>query len=938
MTETLDLGEPRGVVHRSFSSEMRKSYIDYAMSVIVSRALPDVRDGLKPVHRRIVFGMDELKINASQPHKKSARIVGEVIGKYHPHGDSAVYLSMVRMAQPFSLREPLIDGHGNFGSLDGDSPAAMRYTEARMTRLAMTLTQDLDPAIVPFRPNYDSTEREPVVMPARFPNILVNGGIGIAVGMASSIPTHNLVESINACLLVLEDETVSLDKVLEVLPGPDFPTKGVILGRGGIRQAYEAGRGSIAMRGVARIEDRGRGRQQIIISELPYMVNKKDFVTRLHELATDKSPQAIQALQGITEVRDESDIEDMVRVVVDVKADADASVILNGISKHTDFRKNFGYNATCLDSRGRPREMPLLDILREFVQFRRQIVRARTQHELDGKRAEQIKQIGLFAAVSMIDEVVAIIRSSSDAETALVRLMQIDFPVNDTLRVMIQESDPDATPGEFFRLSDVQADHILKLQLRSLTALESEKIVDAVRQLQAEIRVCLEILGDIKVLSAVVAREMIEIRDKFGSPRITSIEEGDAEDLDDDSMVERKDVVVTLTKQGYVKRTELDLYRAQKRGGKGKIGMDTKDDDYVVSTIVCTTRTPLLVFTSNGQAYSIKAYRLTEAGANAKGRPIVNMIPHLADSGDRVTAILPLPEEREEFEHMSLVFITDFGTIRRNRVTDFLDLRKTGKIAMKLDSEDGGKLGRLVDVLLADDSQDVLIATSDGMSIRYPVSDVRVSVGRDSKGIRAINLRNNDKVVSAIVLTHTDADTLERDVYLSGGVKFVNSTALQNDAGEMRAIPAGITLTPAPDAENPDRVKLVLAPERSLQMQAEETMLLSVSQFGYGKRTSSHEYRVASRGGVGIAAAVLNDRTGSLAALIPVAETDGLVLVTDGGQTIRTKISQISVHGRNTRGVRLLSIPEGQSITGVARIQNDAGDDEPEDEATLIEG
>jgi len=936
MTDTLELPLPDGIVRRPYSVEMKKSYIDYAMSVIVSRALPDVRDGMKPVHRRIVYGMHELGITAGKPHKKSARIVGDVIGKYHPHGDSAVYGAMVRLAQDFSLREPLIDGQGNFGSLDGDPPAAMRYTEARMTRLAMSMVQDLSNSTVAFRPNYDGTEREPIVLPTRFPNLLVNGQIGIAVGMATMIPTHNLAESINACLAVLEDPQVSLDRILEIMPGPDFPTKGVILGRSGIRKAYETGRGSITMRGVARIEDRGRGRQQIVISEIPYLVNKKDLVEKIHELANDKSPQAIQALQGISAVRDESDIEDAVRVVIDVKADSDAAIVLNAICKYTAFQSNFSYNATCLDSRGRPREMGLIDILSEFVAFRRQIVRARTQHELDLKRAEQIKQIGLYAAVSMIDEVVAIIRSSADAETAQARLMQIDVPVNDTLRVMIEESDPDAKPGEFFRLSDVQADHILKLQLRSLTALESDKIVEMVKQLQGEIRACLEILGDARVLDGVVSQEMIEIREKFGNPRLTSIEEGEGDDLDDDSMVERKDVVVTLTHQGYVKRTEVDLYRAQRRGGKGRIGMETKDDDYVVSTIVCTTRTPLLVFTRNGQAYSLKTYRLPETGANAKGRPIVNVIPTLA-KGDAVTAILALPENAEEFAHKSLLFVTDFGTIRRNRVGDFQGMNKNGKIAMKLDAEDGGKLGQIVDVLLADDDQDVLIATSRGMSVRYPVTDVREFRGRDSRGNRAISLRDGDKVVSAIVLPHTDADTLERDVYLAGGVKYLSDSYLRNDTGELRPIPDGITMTPAPTDEAPDRVKLTLAPERSMQMQAEETMLLSVSSFGYGKRTSSHEYRVASRGGVGVAAAVLNERTGSLTALIPVDEHDGLVLVTDGGQTIRTRVSQISVHGRNTRGVRLLSIPEGQSIVGVARIQNDTDVDDVVEE-TLIEG
>jgi DNA gyrase, A subunit len=924
-----------GIKVNSFSDEMSRAYLDYSMSVIVSRALPDVRDGFKPVHRRIIYAMEQGKFTAGRPFNKAARIVGDVIGKYHPHGDQSVYHAQVRMAQPWSLRHTLIEGQGNFGSMDGDQPAAMRYTEVKMSRLAMDLIHDLHKGTVGWRPNYDGKEVEPVVLPARFPNILVNGGTGIAVGMATNIPTHNLREAIDACLLVLDNPGATLDDVMEIMPGPDFPTHGVIMGRGGIRKAYETGRGSIIVSGVATVEQAKRGREQIVITEIPYGVVKAQLITRIVELVHDKK------IEGISDVRDETgrgDEENKVRIVIDVKQDADGEIVLNHLRKLTDFQSSYGYNATCLDTLGAPREMPLMDILQEFVAFRRHTVRARTQFELDDTRASQIKQIGLYVAVSMIDEVVRVIRHSPDADAARVRLMEMDFPVDSELQEIILESDPDSERKDTMRLSDVQAKAILELSLRRLTGLERDNIIAQVLEYQKQIRVYLEILGNPDVLDGVVRREMEAIRETHGEPRRTVITTSEADEIDDESLVERKDVIVTLTNTGYVKRTEIAAYRAQRRGGKGRIGMETKEDDYVISTIVCTTRTPLLVFTSRGQVYSLKTFRLPEAGANAKGRPIINFIANGLAPGEKVTSLVPMPEDREAFAHKSLVFVTDFGTIRRNSVTEFMDIKKNGKIAMKLEAGDGGTLGRLVAVMLADNSEDVMISTHKGQSVRCPVDDVRVFRGRDSVGVRAISLKDQDFVVSACVLAHSDADSMERDVYLSDGIAFIREADLLDANNNPRVTAPSLSFEPKPTEEKPDRVMAVMSPDRMVEMRATESFLLTVSENGYGKRTSSHEYRVVSRGGLGIAAAAMTEKTGNLVACLPVEQEDGLVLVTDGGVTIRTRVADISVLGRSSQGVRLFDVADGQKIVGVARVPaDDDSDDGTEDQGQATE-
>ncbi|AOG03362.1 DNA gyrase subunit A [Bosea sp. RAC05] len=919
-----------------------QDYLDYAMSVIVSRALPDVRDGLKPVHRRIMYGMETGGYDANKPYKKSARIVGDVMGKYHPHGDQAIYFALVRLAQDFKVRHPLIDGQGNFGSMDGDPPAAMRYTESRMTRLAHFLTADIDKSTVDFKPNYDGKEKEPVVLPARFPNLLVNGQMGIAVGMAANIPTHNLGEVIDACLIVLDNEHATLDDLMQVMPGPDFPTAGIIMGRSGIRQAYLTGRGSIMMSGIAVIEEGKRGRNRIVITELPYDVNKTFLVEKIAEYVNmvakakvdDASVSQYRPFGGISDIRDESNQESM-RVVIDLKPDAEPAVVLNALRKYTDFQSTFGYNATCLNSKGQPNEMGLQQILTEFVAFRRECVTKRTIHELDEARGRQLKQIALYAAMDRIDQIIALIRSAEDDDEAASKLMQIDFAITEELATLIRDADPDAAPAATFRLSLPQANAILAVSLKQLSRMGRDKIANELRTIAATIRGLLPILSDRRVLDNVIRMEFMEIRDKHANKRLTRIETTEADEIDNEALIERRDVVVTLTSSGYVKRTELSAYRAQRRGGKGKTGMETKDDDFVISTSVCTTRTPLLAFTAKGHVYAIKAHRLPDANANAKGRPIVNFIE--LKPGDSVRSLVPLPEDRASLDNLNLLFVTDFGDVRRSRATDFSDLRRGGKIAMRLENEDGSSIGKIVSVLVARDDEDILLATASGQVIRFPIEDLRIIASNLSTGVRGISFKGKDGkdfVVDACILAHTDANWIERDLYLAKGTLFLKKGDLVNEQGESR-ITDNVTVEDAPEADKPDRVKVTLSVPRMAEMAAEERFLLTISALGYGKRTSSHEYRVTGRSGSGIVGAVINEGTGDLVTCLPVNDDDGLVIVTDGGQAIRTRVSDISSLGRATKGVRVFSLPEGQKVSGVARIASDDGAEEGlEDDGT----
>lgn len=887
---------PDGVRAVDIADQMATAYLNYAMSVIVSRAVPDVRDGLKPVHRRILYAMDERGYNASKPHRKSAQSVGYVMGTYHPHGDAAIYDSMVRMAQPWAQRHPLIDGQGNFGSRDGDKPAAMRYTEARLHRLAQSMTSDIDKDTVDWQPSYDGSTKEPKVLPARFPNLLVNGQQGIAVTMATSIPTHNLGETIDACLLVLERPDASLDDVLKVMPGPDFPTGGTIMGIGGIRQAYLTGRGSIRITGSAEIEEGKGGKHRIVITDLPYGASAKAFQERVAELIERK------VVEGVTDIRDESDRKHNLRVVVDLRRDVEPNVILNVLKKHTDLVSSFPYNATVLNSRGRPTEMPLLDILSEFVAFRRQVVRRRTIHDLNKARDSLHRQIGLYAAVSLVDEVVRTIRTSPDPESARARLMDMEFPTEGDFARLLAEADPDGEVGQVFRLSEIQARAILEMRLQKLTGMERDEIEASAREISGEINGHIAILNDKAILDSVVRNELEEVKAKFATPRLTVIEQQDWDDIDDEDLIERKDVVVTITKSGYVKRTELSAYREQKRGGKGRNGMETKDDDFVSTTLVCTTKTPLVFMTSRGIAHSLKAYRLPEGAPAAKGRPLVNFVP--LREGETISAVIAMPEDPAELEGKSLVFVTDFGTVRRNAAKAFWGINKAGKIAIKLEDDLGNPTGRLVSVLLGSDEDDVLVATRQGQCVRFPIDDVREVKSRSGIGVKAINLGNGNEVIGASVLRHFKATPQERDAYQAGGTTVSRS-------------------------EDGTEVHVTLAAERIAEMRASEEFLLTISGLGFGKRSSAYEYRTTNRGAKGIQAANINSITGPLVACFTVTDDDGLVLVTDGGQAIRVRAKDVRTTGRTARGVRMFKLPQGQKIVSVARISaDDIGDGE----------
>jgi DNA gyrase subunit A len=910
-----NVGRSDGIRDEFYEGVMNHAFVDYMMSVIVSRALPDVRDGLKPVHRRILYVMQKLGYHAGKAPNKCARIVGDTMGVYHPHGDSAIYEALVRMAQPWKQSANLIEGQGNFGNQDGDGAAAMRYTEARLTRVGHEVTSDVQGGTVDFRPNYDGKDREPVVLPARFPNILVNGGSGIAVGMASDIPTHNLAEAIDATLMLIDNPSATVDDVLAIMPGPDLPTSGIIMGRAKIREAYTTGRGSIPVVGVWKVEDMKRGRQQVVITEIPFDVLKGKLVEKIGDLVKEKR------LDGVSDVRDESSSREGVRVVIELRADASPEVVMATVKKSTEFQTTLKFNATCLSSKGEPREMGVVEILTEFVKFRREVVLRRTLRSLDEARDQQIKQIAYYSAVSRMDEVVALIRASRDTDEATVKLMGLDFDVDDDLAKIIIEADPDSVPAPTFRFTEVQAAAVLSLSLSKLTGMAREKIAEDLRQIDGEIRGLIQIVENQPVLDGVVRRELEEIKAKYKRPRRTQIIAAEADDIDEECLIERKDVVVTLTKTGYVKRTEMAAYRAQRRGGKGKSGMETRDDDFVIEARVCTTRTPLLVFTSRGQAHALKAWRLPDAPANAKGRPIVNFIDQLRE-GEKVTALVPLPEDRNEVEDTTLVFVTSFGSVRRNNISDFLDLRKGGKIAMPLEDENGVSIGALKAVLVARKDDDILLATSSGMCIRFPVEDLRVFQSRTSPGVRGIAFKRvGDEVVDACVLPHSDAAPVEREVFLAGGSAFFRRDRdFVNESGEPKALPVSIVVDEAPEEDKPDRVLASLTIDRMDAMRGEERLLLTVTENGYGKRSSSHEYRVSGRGGSGITGAEINERTGGMVSCLIVSDGDQLMLMTDGGQAIRTQVSSLSILGRSTRGVKLLSVPDGQKIASVALV------------------
>jgi DNA gyrase subunit A len=886
---------------------MKRSYLDYAMSVIVARALPDARDGLKPVHRRILYSMHENGYEWNKPYRKSARVVGDVIGKYHPHGDQAVYDALVRMAQEFSMRLPLIDGQGNFGSVDGDPPAAMRYTEVRLEKVAEALVEDLDKDTVDFVANYDNSEREPVVLPARFPNLLVNGAGGIAVGMATNIPPHNLGEVIDGAIALIDDPGLSIDDLIKIIPGPDFPTGGVILGRAGIRAAYHLGRGSITVRGKHHMETLRREREAIVITEIPYQVNKANMVERIGELVRERK------IEGIAELRDESD-RDGYRVVIELRRDAEPDVVLNQLYRFSTLQSSFPANVVALDG-GRPLVMSLKDLLTSFVAFREEVVSRRTKFLLNKARDRAHILVGLAIAVANIDEVIHLIRTSPDPNTAREALMSREWAAAAVATLIALIDDPRHRVSDVgtARLSDQQARAILDLRLQRLTALGRDEIKDELDKLAVEIADYLEILRSRARIQAIVKAEMIAVKEEFATPRRTEILDQEGE-MEDEDLIQREEMVVTVSHAGYVKRVPLSTYRAQRRGGKGRAGMQTREEDFVVRLFVANTHTPVLFFSSRGQVYKEKVWRLPLAAPQGRGKALINILPLAQD--ERITTIMPLPEDESSWADLDVMFATTRGTVRRNKLSDFVEVRRSGMIAMRLDEGEA-----IVDVQICTDKDDVLLTTAIGQCIRFPVDDVRVFTGRTSMGVRGVTLDNGDKVISLSILRHVDATSEERAAYLK------RATAVRRGLEETAEEAVGSE----PDLDEAAGA-IELGEQRYVDLSAAEQFVLTVSERGYGKRTSSYEYRTTGRGGKGIVAmdnrerdGALRPKIGHLVASFPVEESDQLMLVTDGGQLIRCGVAEISIMGRQTRGVIVFNTAEGERVVAVDRLSEEEG-------------
>jgi DNA gyrase subunit A len=911
---TNDGGRGGNIAPIAIEDELRRSYLDYAMSVIVSRALPDARDGLKPVHRRILFSMSENGFTSNAAYRKSARTVGDVIGKYHPHGDQSVYDAMVRMAQPFSMGLVLIDGQGNFGSVDNDPPAAMRYTESRMTKAAEALLADIDKSTVDFQENYDGSEHEPVVLPARVPNLLVNGAGGIAVGMATNIPPHNLGEVVDACLALIDDPETPLETLLDIVPGPDFPTHGEIIGRSGARQALITGRGSVIMRGKSTIETVRKDREAIVITEIPYQVNKAAMVERIAELVREKR------VEGIADLRDESDRDGM-RVVIELKRDASADVVLNQLYRHTPLQTSFGVNMLALDH-GRPKQMGLRELLEIFLNFREEVVVRRTKHELAKARDRGHVLVGLAIAVANIDEVIHIIRSSKDPAEARERLIGRDWPAGDMMALVELIADPRSIvlAGDILRLTDEQARAILALTLSRLTGLGRDEIFGEARELAEAIRGYLEILGSREKIMAIVREELVEVRDAFAVPRRTIIVDGDHE-LEDEDLIPREEMVVTVTHGGYVKRTALSAYRTQAHGGKGRSGMRTKDEDAVTRVFSASTHAPVLFFSSEGQVYKMKVWRLPQGDPNSRGKAFINLLP--LDQGEGITSILPLPEDEASWERLDVVFATTSGDVRRNKLSDFVNVNRAGKIAMKL-----GEGEHIIGVSLAAVDQDILLTTALGKAIRFSVGEVRVFAGRDSTGVRGIRLAEGDSVISMAILMAVAASPEERTAYLK------QSRALARAAGEEAEDSAA---APVEDDEEEAAGDAQLSPERFIELGAAEQTILTLSSEGIGKRSSAYDFRRTGRGGQGLMAQDLTRKGGRLVAAFPVEAGDQLLLVTDGGQLIRVPVAKIRIAARNTQGVIVFRTSEAEHVVSVERLAEADSDGDGDGEADAPE-
>ncbi len=885
---------PSDVRPVSITDEMKRSYLDYAMSVIVARALPDVRDGLKPVHRRILHSMNENGHTPDKKHVKSARIVGDVMGKYHPHGDQAIYDALVRMAQDFSMRLPLIDGQGNFGSVDDDPPAAMRYTKSRLTKAAMALLADIDEDTVNFQANYDGNENEPVVLPARFPNLLVNGAGGIAVGMATNIPPHNLGEVVDACVALIEDPALSIDDLNAIVPGPDFPTGGVILGRAGIRSAYHTGRGSIVMRGKVAIETLRGDREVIIVTEIPYQVNKATMVERIAELWREKK------IDGISALRDESD-RDGYRVVVEIKRNSMAEIVLNQLYKFTALQSSFGANMVALDG-GRPQVMNLKDMLTRFVAFREEVVSRRTKFRLNKARDRTHVLVGLAIAVANIDEVIRTIRASKDANEAREALMLREWPAADVASLIELIDDPrhKVSKEGTYKLSDVQARAILDLRLQRLTALGRDEIKEELDKLAAEIADFLDILRSRARIQGIVKEELAQVRKDFATPRRTQIVE-QVDEVEDEDLIQREDMVVTVSHLGYVKRVPLSTYRAQRRGGKGRSGMQTRDEDFVTRLFVASTHAPVLFFSSAGRVYKQKVWRLPLAAPQARGKALINILP--LDQGETINTIMPLPEDESTWDKLDVMFATTRGTVRRNKLSDFSDVRPSGIIAMKIDEGEG-----IVGVQICTENDDVLLTAAGGQCIRFAVPEVRVFAGRSSMGVRGINLDEGDKVISLSILRHVEATADERAAYLKRA-----SAVRRGEEGEEGA----------PDTEETGSDAIELGEKRYVEMSEAEQFVLTVSENGMGKRTSSFNYRTTGRGGKGIVAMSITPKTGKLVASFPVEQSDQLMLVTDKGQLIRTRVEGIRIAGRSTQGVIVFDTADDETVVSVERLSEE---------------
>ncbi len=904
MSEILNDGAEIKVPQSSLEHEMRTSFLDYAMSVIVDRALPDVRDGCKPVHRRILYSMNDIA-PATKPTLKSARIVGDVMGKYHPHGDSSIYEAMARMAQDFSMGEMLVQGQGNFGSRDGDKPAAMRYTEARLSKLGASMMDDMDKETVDWMPNFDGTLQEPTVLPTKFPNFLVNGGSGIAVGMATNVPTYNLGEVCNGILAILDNREITDDELFGIIPGPDFPTGAVIMGRAGAYKAHTTGRGSIIVRAKTHMEE-FRDHQAIIVDEIPYQVNKAQMIIKIAELIKDKR------IEGISEIRDESSKEGL-RIVIELKRDAIADVVLNHLYQYTEMQTNFPVNMMALN-RGRPMLFNVRGVLDAFIDFRAEVIRRRTIFDLNKARNRAHTLLGLSVAVGNLDEVIELIKNSPNPEAARNALVERTWRASD-IESYIQLIDDPNTEYEngMFRMSEDQARAILELQLHRLTGLERDKIHEDLVTLGATIKDLLEILGSAARIIQIIRDETISVRDNWASPRRTEISEAEI-DIDIEDLIAREDMVITVTNTGYIKRVALDTYRAQKRGGKGRNAMATKEDDYVVQVFVANTHTPLLFFSSKGICYKLKTYKLPEAAAAAKGRPLVNLLP--LQTGETITAILPVSDEdvqrvRESGKEHFLMFATASGTVRRNRMSDFDSIRANGKIAMKLDDGDS-----LISVLPCTEDQDVFLSTYRGRCIRFPVPEIRIFAGRNSTGVRGMTIADDDRIIGMAMLNRGEGDASIRAAYIK-------------QTRALRRLETGLEEEADADEE---ATTLVLDDAKMKEMAAAEEFILTISENGFGKRTSSYEYRTTHRGGGGFANIKLGGKNTAVAGSFPVEDDHDIIMVTDGGKIIRTPVRDVRIAGRATAGVTLLRTAENEKVVSAISIVRD---DSAEEQAVM---